>query len=137
MLFVILQRYKFSSESQLFDERFLNQDGSRTRRLSFSEWSGWNPSVKRKPNKTEALDFIKSNTGVCGIYEIQFSAGMNSHVFCCERDASGKLWFHDPQCSGRRADLYYNIFDFKILSISRIDNKIINPKLAQLFERVI
>ncbi len=105
-------------------ERFLNPDGSKI--VPFKS-SGIANSIDAKRN------FINGRTVAQGRYEIycQWNSS-GAHVFIVERQSNGKLLWYDPQSGlrGKEIEDYLEKMIHNNIWVTRIDDKIINPKFA-------
>lgn len=68
-----------------------------------------------------------------GIYEIYCAwKGGSAHVFCAEVK-NGKVRMFDPQPGKDEVSRYTNSMKAGMVGVIRIDNKMVNPKIAKLF----
>ena len=71
-----------------------------------------------------------------GVYEIYCGwKGGNAHVFMADV-SSGKVRYFDPQCGKDDVSSYIASMMPGMVGVIRIDNKIINPKVKNLFLEV-
>ena len=71
-----------------------------------------------------------------GVYEIYCGwKGGGAHVFCAEV-TGGKVRYFDPQCGKDDVSNYIASIEPGMVGVIRIDNKIINPKIKNLFLEV-
>ena len=114
-----------------WEERFLNADGSK----AFYSWSSA-AQVEDTPVSKRA--FIRKKTSEAGRYEV-YCAWKHSpkekgtaHVFIVERTQDGDLIWYDPQSGKKGRDIsnYAGSMIPSKIGVLRIDDKLINPKLA-------
>lgn len=112
-------------------QRFLNQDGTDP---DYQWSSGW---ASRKGYKIMTQprinEYFSEHLKADGIYEIYCGwKGGSAHVFLAEV-RGGKIQYFDPQ-SGKE-DVSHYLADMKgdSIGVIRIDDKIVNPKIKNLF----
>lgn len=117
-----------------FSTRFLNPDGSRVKCVT----SGYD--VKDTVESKQA--FIEKAAGDVGRYEVFCVWKDNTsfgHVFIVERQDNGNLLWYDPQSGQHGApftDYLKRMRRFDI-TVTRIDDKIVNPKFAKRFKKAL
>lgn len=121
----------FTATGVDWQKRFLNPDGTS------AEYS-WSWKYRRDHQFKTMTDkrkyaFVDEATATDGRYEIYvaWKDGKSAHVFCAER-SGGKLTYFDPQTNKPAGD-YLTEAKGNDIGVMRIDNKIINPKIASLF----
>lgn len=115
-----------------WEERFLNEDGSKTKREWSNMWA-WQKGYK-KMSDLRAAEFFAEKMSAPGRYEIyvKWSGANAAHVFLAEVGADGTPHFFDPQ-SGRDNYTFLSLIEKKKIGVMRIDDKKINPKCASVF----
>lgn len=112
-------------------ERFTNLDGSKP---DYDYTYSWKNKKGYKTMTRKRLDeYFAEKCSHDGVYEIYCAwKGGSAHVFCAEVKG-GKIRFFDPQ-SGKD-DVHYYLDEMKpnMVGCLRIDDKLINPKLKNLF----
>ena len=112
-------------------ERFTNLDGSKP---DYDFTYIWKNKKGFKTMTRKRLDeYFAEKCSHDGVYEIYCAwKGGSAHVFCAEV-IGGKIRFFDPQ-SGKD-DVHYYLDNMKpnMVGCLRIDDKLINPKLKNLF----
>ena len=112
-------------------ERFTNLDGSKP---DYDYTYSWKNKKGYKTMTRKRLDeYFAEKCSHDGVYEIYCAwKGRSAHVFCAEVKG-GKIRFFDPQ-SGKD-DVHYYLDHMKpnMVGCLRIDDKLINPKLKNLF----
>lgn len=112
-------------------ERFTNLDGSKPNYDFTRNWQikkGYKTMTRKRLNEYFAEKFSHD-----GVYEVYCGwKGGSAHVFCAEV-SNGKVRYFDPQ-SGKD-DVHDYLDDMKpsCVGVIRIDDKLVNPKLANLF----
>lgn len=114
-----------------WEERFLNPDGSKPDYDYTARWGRkkgyWVMNQKRL--KEYFTEKFKDD----GIYEIYCAwKGGSAHVFCAEVK-NGKVRMFDPQPGKDEVSRYTNSIKAGMVGVIRIDNKMVNPKIAKLF----
>lgn len=125
--------YKLMEKQEVvwYKNLFINADGSDTEFVWMKNWAYENGLSR--PSKKHIAQFLRENMKEDGLYEIYCGwKNGSAHVFCAEVK-DGKLRLFDPQ-PGRDNVAYY-IDSMKAMSVGvlRIDNKLVNPKVAGLF----
>ena len=119
----------FFASRMKYGERFLNADGTPADFVS-SAGSIVLDAVKSKK------DFILTNVGA-GRYEIEcWWNNKEGHLFIIERHLNGNLIFYDPQTGTKSMDVFDKYLDrmkAENIKVMRIDDKLINTKLASRF----
>lgn len=113
--------------------KYLFDDGKPCKPYWASDWQ-----LKKKykvMTKARAKEFLEECTKNTGRYEIGCSwKGGGAHVFCAERRADGTLVFFDPQTGKKDViDGYIDMAKLNQFRVLRVDNKLINPKIAATF----
>ncbi len=87
-------------------------------------------------------DFIEEQTAAVGRYEVycqwKENRGGGAHVFIVERQKSGNLLWFDPQSGEVASDIrssYLADMDKRLVGVRRIDDKLVNPKMASRFRK--
>ena len=130
-----------NSAYQLMDEQkvvwyknlFTNADGTDAPFVWAKSWAADNdikrisvPQIKR---------FFVESMKEDGLYEVYCSWKKGSaHVFCAEVK-EGSIRFFDPQSGKDHVDKYIDYMKGTSVGVLRIDNKLINPKVAGLFTK--
>lgn len=113
-------------------ERFKNPDGSKVvYETSYNANVEDTVASKRK--------YIELHTLSTGRYEVYCAWKEGSaHVFITERTEQGNLIWFDPQNGKKGRTIEETVENMRpeLISVIRIDNKIINPKFAERFLRV-
>lgn len=73
-----------------------------------------------------------SEDGIYEIYCIWKGGNRSAHVFCAEV-TEGKIKLFDPQNGDGNVSRYLNAMSPSSISVLRVDNKIVNPKIHGLF----
>ena len=110
---------------QNWQQRFLNPDGTTPVPVKSS---GIADTVEAKRS------FIEANTAVQGRYEVYCRWNKSSaHVFIIERQKGGNLVWYDPQTAkiGVFEERYLSKMIHSDIWVTRIDDKLINPKFAE------
>lgn len=116
-----------------WEERFVNADGTK----AYYSWSS-SAKVQIEDTPVSKRAFIRSMTSEEGRYEVycawkhEPNEKAKAHVFIVERTKDGDLIWFDPQ-SGKKGKDIMNYAGSMIpsrIGVLRIDDKIINPKLA-------
>lgn len=114
-----------------WEERFLDQDGTKPDYDYTHKWQlkkGY-----RTMNVNRLMEYFKEKFKEDGIYEIYCAwKGGSAHVFCAEV-VKGKVRMFDPQNGKDDASNYIKDMKGSHVGVIRIDNKVINPKIAGLF----
>lgn len=117
-------------------ERFLNLDGTKPDYDYTFNWQN------RKGYKTMTLarlkEYFKEKFNADGVYEVYCGwKGRNkgAHVFLAEV-SGGKVRYFDPQSGKDDVSSYVNAMRPGMVGVIRIDDKIINPKIGDLFLEV-
>jgi hypothetical protein len=114
-----------------WQERFLNPNGTKAGYRWSSSWSKSMTDAQIEP-------FLDANMPSEGLYEIYVewknanNAQYKAHVFLAEKTASGVQYF-DPQSGSENCRSSLIEAKPDKVGILRIDNKIVNPKLKNLF----
>lgn len=107
-------------------ERFLNPDGSK---ITYE----YSRAANLADTSEARLAYIRGKITDVGRYEVYCAwKGGSAHVFIVEKTKDGDLLWYDPQ-SGHRGKSIQNYADrmrSDLISVVRIDDKIINPKFA-------
>lgn len=122
---------EMARQGMTWQERFLNPNGTKAGYRWSSSWS---------KSMTDALiePFLDANMPSEGLYEIYVewknanNAQYKAHVFLAEKTASGIQYF-DPQSGSENCRSSLIEAKPDKVGILRIDNKIVNPKLKNLF----
>lgn len=84
-------------------------------------------------NVNRLMEYFKEKFKEDGIYEIYCAwKGGSAHVLCAEV-VKGKVRMFDPQNGKDDASNYIKDMKGSHVGVIRIDNKVINPKIAGLF----
>lgn len=114
-----------------WEERFLNLDGSKPDYEYTSRWG--RKKGYRVMNQNRLKEYFTEKFKEDGIYEIYCAwKGGSAHVFCAEVE-EGKVRMFDPQSGRDGVSHYISSMKAGAVGVIRIDNKIINPKIAALF----
>ena len=106
----------------------MTQNGNR----SGYDWS-LNSSIK--DTIKDKRSYIETKASGEGRYEVYFAWKRGgAHVFIVERTHKGDLIWYDPQSGKRGADIVSYVKDMRsnMIGVLRIDDKIINPKFADI-----
>ena len=114
-------------------ERFLNADGTK------ADYT-WSRTVVTKDTVGAKKAFIEScmtETGRYEVYCVWKGKGDVAHVFIVEKQADGNLMWYDPQTgeAGKPVEAYVRRMRMAQIGVMRIDNKLINPKFVERFEK--
>lgn len=114
-----------------WQERFLNQDGTKP---DYDYTYKWKLRKGYKVmNQSRLQEYFAEKFKEDGIYEIYCAwKGGSAHVFCAEVK-NGKARMFDPQPGKDEVESYVPRMKADMVGVIRIDNKIINPKIAGLF----
>ena len=118
-------------QGMTWKQRFQNPDGSD---VDYDFTAGWARRKGYRSMTTNRLqEYFAEKMNHDGIYEIYcaWKAG-NAHVFCAEVK-DGKVRYFDPQTGNENAVGYIQRMKAGMVGIIRIDNKLVNPKLKNLF----
>ena len=118
-------------QGMTWKQRFKNPDGSD---VDYDFTSGWARRKGYRSMTTNRLqEYFAEKMNHDGIYEIYcaWKTG-NAHVFCAEVK-NGKVRYFDPQTGNENAVRYIQRMKAGMVGIIRIDNKLVNPKLKNLF----
>lgn len=110
--------------------RFLNPDGSV---VDYDYTNFWKAMKGYKTmNEARLKEYITEKLSANGVYEVycQWKSG-SAHVFMAEVK-SGKIRFFDPQTGESDVSEYIKHMKPNNVGIARIDDKILNPKIAEL-----
>lgn len=114
-----------------WEERFLNRDGTKPDYDYTRKWK-----IKkgyRTMNEGRLREYFAEKFSADGIYEIYCEwKGGSAHVFCAEVK-NGKVRMFDPQPGKDEVNNYIARMKADMVGVIRIDNKIVNPKIAGLF----
>lgn len=117
-----------------WEERFLNADGSK---VDYDYTFSW----QRRKNYTKMTakrlqEYFTEKFSEDGVYEIYCGwKGGNAHVFLADV-SGGKVRYFDPQSGKDDVSSYIASMKPGMVGVIRIDNKIINPKIKNLFLEV-
>lgn len=89
-----------------------------------------------KMTSNKLFEYIGEKTKDDGIYEIycRWAGEKSSHVFCIEKD-NGVLKYFDPQTGSSNVAHYLGSMDYNLVGIIRIDDKLVNPKIGEIFTK--
>lgn len=114
-----------------WEERFLNRDGTKPDYDYTFKWQvrkGY-----RVMNGKRLEEYFREKFSEDGTYEIYCAwKGGSAHVFCAEV-VGGKVRLFDPQNGKDDAGSYVRNMKAGCVGVIRIDNKLVNPKIAGLF----
>ncbi len=112
-------------------ERFTNLDGSAP---DYDYTYSWKNKKGYKTMTRKRLDeYFAEKCSHDGVYEIYCAwKGGSAHVFCAEVKG-GKIRFFDPQSGKDDVSYYLDSMKPNRVGCLRIDDKLINPKLKNLF----
>lgn len=112
-------------------ERFTNLDGSKP---DYDYTYSWKNKKGYKTMTRKRLDeYFAEKCSHDGVYEIYCAwKGRSAHVFCAEVKG-GKIRFFDPQSGKDDVHYYLDYMKPNMVGCLRIDDKLINPKLKNLF----
>ncbi len=114
-----------------WQQRFINLDGSNVDYDLTYKWQrkkGYSVMTAKRLNEYLSEKFIHDGT-----YEIYCGwKGGSAHVFCAEV-VNGKVRYFDPQSGKDDVKAYLPRMKFNMVGVLRIDNKLVNPKLKNLF----
>lgn len=114
-----------------WEERFLNPDGSKPDYDYTARWG--RKKGYRVMNQKRLKEYFTEKFKDDGIYEIYCAwKGGSAHVFCAEVK-NGKVRMFDPQPGKDEVSRYTNSMKAGMVGVIRIDNKMVNPKIAKLF----
>lgn len=115
-------------------QRFLNNDGSIPKSADIDSYIYRNKISTRKNKGVDIIkDFFNSTMSKDGLYEIYCGWKRGSaHVFLAE-SKGGVITYFDPQNKNADAASYVYEMNLHLIEVLRIDDKIINPKMAGLF----
>ncbi len=117
----------FASNNINWRQRFLNADGSDVSYV-FSDMA----HIPDTPDAKNA--FIRRHTREPGRYEVycKWKKG-GAHVFIVEKTEEGSLIWYDPQVGAKGASVNATVdrMRFDGIGVLRIDDKLINPKMAE------
>lgn len=111
-------------------ERFLNPDGS-TPNYDFSyQWQMRKGYTKMTDKRLK--EYMSEKLATDGVYEIYCGWKTGSaHVYMAQV-VNGKVRYFDPQSGINNASGYISRMKANMVGIIRIDDKIVNPKVANL-----
>lgn len=112
-------------------QRFLNPDGTDPD----YQWSYTWASSKGYKRMTDGRvkEYFKEHLKADGIYEVYCAwKGGSAHVFLAEVRA-GKIQYFDPQTGEKDVSSYLSSMKGDKIAVLRIDDKIVNPKIKNLF----
>ena len=127
--------YKLMEKQEIVWNRnlFMNADGTNSEFTWAKTWAYRN-SIKRLGDK-EIKRFLTENMKEDGVYEIYCAwKGGSAHVFCAETK-NGLIKLFDPQPGKENVLDYIARMKGQSVGVLRIDNKLVNPKAAELFIR--
>jgi SPP1 gp7 family putative phage head morphogenesis protein len=114
-----------------WQQRFTNLDGSDVDYDMTYKWQrrkGYNVMNAKRLN-----EYLSEKLNQDGVYEIYCAwKNGNAHVFCAEV-TNGKVRFFDPQSGSNDVKSYLPRMKSSRVGVLRIDNKLVNPKLKNLF----
>lgn len=114
-----------------WQQRFTNLDGSDVDYDLTYKWQrrkGYNVMTEKR-----LKEYLSEKFNHDGIYEVYCGwKGGNAHVFCAEV-TNGKVRYFDPQSGKDDVNDYLPRMKFSMVGVLRIDNKLVNPKLKNLF----
>lgn len=114
-----------------WQQRFTNLDGSDVDYDLTYKWQrrkGYNVMTEKR-----LKEYLSEKFNHDGIYEVYCGwKGGNAHVFCAEV-TNGKVRYFDPQSGKDDVKDYLPRMKFSMVGVLRIDNKLVNPKLKNLF----
>ena len=122
---------KMESRGITWKQRFLNLDGSDVDYDLTCQWQrrkGYGVMTSKRLN-----EYFTEKLNQDGLYEIYcgWKSGA-AHVFCAEVK-SGKVRYFDPQSGSDNVKDYLPHMKPGMVGVIRIDNKLVNPKLKDLF----
>lgn len=114
-----------------WEERFLNIDG---KKIDYDYTYRWQVRKGYKSmTATRLKEYFKEKFSADGVYEIYCAwKGGNAHVFLADV-SGGKVRYFDPQSGEDNVSRYIASMKPSRVGVIRIDDKIINPKLKNLF----
>lgn len=114
-----------------WEERFLNIDG---KKIDYDYTYRWQARKGYKRMSAKLLkEYFKEKFSADGVYEIYCSwKGRGAHVFLADV-SGGKVRYFDPQSGEDDVNRYIALMKPSRVGVIRIDDKIINPKLKNLF----
>ncbi|MDE6346375.1 MAG: minor capsid protein [Muribaculaceae bacterium] len=117
-----------------WEERFLNADGSK---VDYDYTFSWQRRKKYAKMTAKRLqEYFTEKFSEDGVYEIYCGwKGGSAHVFLADV-SSGKVRYFDPQSGNDDVSSYIASMKPGMVGVIRIDNKIINPKIKNLFLEV-
>lgn len=122
---------KLNKVNVKWTERFLNIDGSP---IDYDMTYMWmRKKGYKKMTSLKLREYINEKMTDDGLYEIYCQwKKKGAHVFCAEVK-KGQIRFFDPQSGEHDVIRYFKNMRETRVGIIRIDNKIINPKIKELF----
>ena len=123
---------EFKKQGITWEQRFLNLDGSN---VDYDFTYKWKLRKKYKTmNSKRIAEYFNEKLNHDGVYEIYcgWQKSRSAHVFLAEV-TKGKVHFFDPQTGKDDVRAYIPRMNLDLVGIIRIDNKIVNPKIKNLF----
>lgn len=116
----------FRKHGMTWEDRFITADGKRA-------MYDWSTNAGLDDTDSAKIAFVLKKTMDAGRYEVYcgWKKGY-AHVFVVERTTSGDIIWYDPQ-SGKKGDeikAYMSNVKAESIGVTRIDDKLINPKFA-------
>lgn len=112
---------------------FTNPDGSDTEFKWARNWARDNQVVEM--GAKEVYRFLSECMREDGLYEIYCEWKVcDAHVFCVEKK-NGVIRMFDPQSGLKDVSEYITRMKELSVGVLRIDNKLVNPKVAELFKK--
>jgi hypothetical protein len=112
-------------------DRFLNQDGSSPNYDFTCNWKSRKGYFKMTPNRLQ--EYFNEKFSSDGTYEVYCAWKKKyAHVFCVEVK-NGIARFFDPQSGAYEVSRYISNMDPEWVGVIRLDEKIVNPKIGELF----
>lgn len=125
---------KLQSKGIWWQDLFTDNDGKRAQ-MDYLTTYAYYKGIQRKTTKVK-LAFLKEKLQTPGMYQIYCKwKGSSAHVFCAEVRKDGSIFYFDPQSGGQNVDKYIDASGPE-LGVMRIDDKLINPKIADLIFKV-
>ena len=122
---------EMAKQNITWEERFLNPDGTKPDYDYTVKWS--RKKGYRTMNLNRLKEYFSEKFKEDGIYEIYCAWKRGSaHVFCAEVK-NGKVRMFDPQSGKDEVSHYMSSMKAGMVGVIRIDNKLVNPKIAGLF----
>lgn len=125
---------ELNAQGITWEERFLNPDGSKIDYDYTFNWQRRKGYTKMTAKRLQ--EYFTEKFSEDGVYEIYCGwKGGNAHVFMADV-SSGRVRYFDPQSGKDDVSSYIASMRPGMVGVIRIDNKIINPKVKNLFLEV-